>query len=129
LKRANCAQAVIVGNRLTCPIADAHYPAWVLLLHAPRVGADFPPIELEVIARSIRRQPDTERGAGNRNSVVTLWRVPDASAAEFVKRLFELLKAGAPPAVALARTKREMAQHRRYSAPLHWAGFVLYGAQ
>lgn len=65
--------------------------------------------------------------AGNRNAVVTLWRVPDASAAEFVVRLFAGLKAGRPPAAALARTKRAMASDRRYRDPLHWAGFVLYG--
>lgn len=67
--------------------------------------------------------------AGNRNAVVTLWRVPDASAAGFVTRLFQHLKAGAPPAEALTRTKHEMAKNPRYSDPVHWAGFVLYGAQ
>lgn len=65
--------------------------------------------------------------AGNRNAVVTLWRVPDASAADFVVRLFAELKAGQSPAAALARTKRAMATDRRYRDPLHWAGFVLYG--
>jgi CHAT domain-containing protein len=67
--------------------------------------------------------------AGNRNAVVTLWRVADASAAQFIERLFRHLKTGASPAEALARTKREMAKDRRYSHPMHWAGFVLYGAQ
>ena len=67
--------------------------------------------------------------AGNRNAVVTLWRVPDASAAEFVARLFGRLKANVPPAEALARTKRDMAMDRRFGDPVHWAGFVLYGAQ
>jgi CHAT domain-containing protein len=66
--------------------------------------------------------------AGNRNAVVTLWRVPDASASKFVARLFEHLKANTPPAEALAQTKREMASDRRYSHPVHWAGFVLYGS-
>ena len=66
--------------------------------------------------------------AGNRNAVVTLWRVPDASAAQFVARLFEHLKANTPPAEALAQTKRAMASDRRYSHPVHWAGFVLYGS-
>jgi CHAT domain-containing protein len=65
--------------------------------------------------------------AGNRNAVVTLWRVPDASAAEFVVRLFRHLRSGQAPAPALAQTKREMALDRRYHDPLHWAGFVLYG--
>jgi CHAT domain-containing protein len=66
--------------------------------------------------------------AGNRNAVVTLWSVPDASAAEFVTRLFTHLKAGAPPDQALRKTKRELAQHPRFGDPVHWAGFVLYGA-
>ncbi|MGZ8992556.1 MAG: CHAT domain-containing protein [Burkholderiaceae bacterium] len=67
--------------------------------------------------------------AGNRNAVITLWRVPDASAAAFVERLFKQLKTGTPPANALAITKREMARNRLYSHPIHWAGFVVYGAQ
>ena len=63
--------------------------------------------------------------AGNRNSVVTMWSVPDASAAEFVTRLFTHLKAGAPPDQALMKTKREMARHPRFGDPVHWAGFAL----
>jgi CHAT domain-containing protein len=59
----------------------------------------------------------------------TLWSVPDASAARFVTRLFTRLKAGAPPDQALMKTKREMARHPRFGDPVHWAGFVLYGAQ
>ena len=67
--------------------------------------------------------------AGNRNAVVTLWSVPDASAAQFVTRLFTHLKAGAPPDQALMKTKREMARDPRFGDAVHWAGFVLYGAQ
>ncbi|MEO5881909.1 MAG: CHAT domain-containing tetratricopeptide repeat protein [Caldimonas sp.] len=66
--------------------------------------------------------------AGNRNAVVTLWSVPDASAAQFVTRLFAHVKAGVPPDQALMQTKREMARHPRFGNPVHWAGFVLYGA-
>lgn len=66
--------------------------------------------------------------AGNRNAVVTLWSVPDASAARFVTRLFTHLKAGAPADQALMKTKGEMARDPRFADPVHWAGFVLYGA-
>ncbi|HSC64825.1 MAG TPA: CHAT domain-containing tetratricopeptide repeat protein [Caldimonas sp.] len=66
--------------------------------------------------------------AGNRNAVVTLWSVPDQSAAQFVTRLFTHLKAGEAPDRALMKTKQEMARDPRFGNPVHWAGFVLYGA-
>lgn len=65
--------------------------------------------------------------AGNRNAVVSLWSVPDRGTSELVTRLFIHLRQGLAPAEALARSKRELARQPRFSHPLHWAGFVLYG--
>ncbi|MBL8323395.1 MAG: CHAT domain-containing protein [Rubrivivax sp.] len=67
--------------------------------------------------------------AGNRHAVVTLWAVPDRSASEVVTRLFRHLLRGSTPAEALARAKREVARQPQYANPLHWAAFVVYGAQ
>ncbi len=67
--------------------------------------------------------------AGNRHTVVSLWSVPDRSTAELIPRMFRHLRQGATPAVALSRAKRELARQASYVDPLHWAGFVLYGAQ
>jgi CHAT domain-containing protein len=65
--------------------------------------------------------------AGNTNTVVTLWPVADQSTSLFVQRFFARLRDGQGHAVALAETKREFLRDRRLRAPIHWAGFVLYG--
>jgi CHAT domain-containing protein len=66
--------------------------------------------------------------AGARATLLTLWRVDDAATAEFMRRLYRRLARGQRPASALAATKQEMRRHPRWSAPFHWAPFVLYGA-
>lgn len=65
--------------------------------------------------------------AGNRQTLLTLWPVADDSAARFMTRFYARLRAGLRPRDALAAVKRETVLDRRHSAPLHWAGFVLYG--
>lgn len=67
--------------------------------------------------------------AGNRHAIVSLWSVPDRSTAELVTRLFRHLRNGDAPAVALARAKRELSRQTALADPVHWAGFVLYGAR
>jgi tetratricopeptide (TPR) repeat protein len=66
--------------------------------------------------------------AGNVNTIVTLWPVDDDASAEFVRRLFERIKAGQGASVALTQTKREFLAHRRYGHPRYWAAFILVGA-
>jgi tetratricopeptide (TPR) repeat protein len=65
--------------------------------------------------------------AGNRSAILTLWKIDDRSTRRFVQRLFERIARGAPPAQALAQTKREFLRSERYGHPFHWAGFVIYG--
>lgn len=65
--------------------------------------------------------------AGNRNAVLSLWPVYDEGTAEFMRRFFARVRAGASHADALAATKRALAHDARYGDPAHWAGFVLYG--
>jgi CHAT domain-containing protein len=64
--------------------------------------------------------------AGNRQTVLSLWPVPDRSTARFVTRFFERLARGKSAADALAQIKREFAREHPGSARV-WAGFVLYG--
>jgi CHAT domain-containing protein len=66
--------------------------------------------------------------AGNRNTLLSLWKVPDASTSEFMIRFFRKLRAGVPQSAALAQTRHEMMKLPRYRDPIHWAGFVLYGS-
>jgi CHAT domain-containing protein len=64
--------------------------------------------------------------AGNRQTLLSLWPVPDRSTARFVTRFFELLTGGRTAADALAITKREFASQPGADDRV-WAGFVLYG--
>ena len=66
--------------------------------------------------------------AGNRNTLLSLWKVPDVSTAEFMIRFFRKLQAGTSQGTALAQTKRELMKTPHFKEPIHWAGFVLYGA-
>ena len=66
--------------------------------------------------------------AGNRSTVLTLWRIEDAATATFVTELFRRIRDGADAATALAATKRSfLAGRLRHRAPAVWAPFVLYG--
>lgn len=67
--------------------------------------------------------------AGARATLVTLWRVADRSAADFMKEFYQEMHAGRAPADALLTVR-----HRWITAggdaahPSHWAPFILVGA-
>jgi CHAT domain-containing protein/Tfp pilus assembly protein PilF len=66
--------------------------------------------------------------AGARGVVASLWQVDDVSTAELMKRFYRaMLKQGQPPAAALRTAQLELARDPRWTAPFHWAGFVLQG--
>jgi CHAT domain-containing protein len=66
--------------------------------------------------------------AGARAVVASLWPVDDESTAELMARFYRgLLKEGRPPAAALRAAQLEMSGTHRWSAPFHWAGFVVQG--
>jgi CHAT domain-containing protein len=66
--------------------------------------------------------------AGARAVVASLWQVDDESTAELMARFYRgMLKEGRRPADALRVAQLEMSESRRWSAPFHWAGFVLQG--
>lgn len=82
----------------------------------------------EVAGEGVMGLPYALFVAGNRNTLLTLWKVPDQSTSDFVVMFFTKVRSGVSHATALAQTKREFARNVRYRAPIHWAGFVLYGS-
>jgi CHAT domain-containing protein len=66
--------------------------------------------------------------AGNKNTILSLWKLSDDVTAEFITSFFKKLKAGSGQIEALTATKREfLNKGGRYSNPKYWAAFVLYG--
>jgi CHAT domain-containing protein len=66
--------------------------------------------------------------AGAQAVVASLWRVDDESTAELMKRFYRgMFKEGRRPADALRAAQLEMSRTKRWSAPFHWAGFVVQG--
>ena len=67
--------------------------------------------------------------AGNKDTVMSLWKVYDTATAEFTSAVFEKLRRGQSEVAALNETKREFLNHNNhvYRNPAVWAAFVLYG--
>ncbi len=66
--------------------------------------------------------------AGTDAVVMTLWRVPDASTSELMRRFYARMRAGEAGALALREAKLELLRGRgSRRAPFHWAGVVLSG--
>jgi len=66
--------------------------------------------------------------AGNKNTILTLWKISDEITTEFTTSFFAKLKAGVGQIEALTATKREFLKKGGiYSNPKYWAAFVLYG--
>jgi CHAT domain-containing protein/tetratricopeptide (TPR) repeat protein len=99
-----------------------HFDSDLIVLSACETGRGT-----ELAGEGIMGLPYALFVAGNRSAILTLWKVVDDSTARFVAQVFAQVAAGAAPPVALARTKRQFLRDPRYSHPLHWAGFVLYG--
>ena len=66
--------------------------------------------------------------AGAPRLVVSMWKVDDDDTAELMWRFYHLvLKENLAPAEALRLAQLSMARDPEWSAPHHWAGFVLVG--
>ena len=66
--------------------------------------------------------------AGNRATILTLWRIDDEATTAFVTEVFRRVRAGARPSSALAAAKRSFVmQSGARASPAIWAPFVLYG--
>jgi CHAT domain-containing protein len=72
--------------------------------------------------------PHAFLAAGARGTLVTLWRIGDRSAADFMREFYEELHAGRPPAEALRAVRhRRMMEEGPSAHPSRWAAFVLVG--
>lgn len=72
--------------------------------------------------------PHAFLSAGARGVVVTLWRVRDRAAADFMREFYGEIAGGAAPAVALRAVRRRWIETQGpRSAPLAWAPWVLVG--
>ena len=67
--------------------------------------------------------------AGNKDTVMSLWKVRDTATAEFTAAVFEKLSRGQSEVSALNDTKREFfnSTDANLNTPTVWAAFVLYG--
>lgn len=67
--------------------------------------------------------------AGNRDTVMSLWKIDDGAAAVFSGKFFQQLSEGIPPAKALSAIKREWLQNPdgEYADPYFWTPMILYG--
>jgi CHAT domain-containing protein len=66
--------------------------------------------------------------AGADAVAMTLWRIPDVSTSELMRRFYARMRAGEPGAEALRDAKLELLRGRgSRRAPFHWAGVVLSG--
>ena len=66
--------------------------------------------------------------AGARSTVTTLWRVPDATTASFMRVFYHHLQRGSSRAEALRRAKlRFLESGEPWNDPHYWAAFVLTG--
>jgi CHAT domain-containing protein len=68
--------------------------------------------------------PHAFLSAGARGVMVTLWRVPDESTAEFVRQFYQEIHDGASPSRALLSVRRRWIETR---PPHEWAPFILIG--
>ncbi len=72
--------------------------------------------------------PHAFLAAGARGAVVTLWRIGDRSAADFMEDFYRALRAGRRPADALTAVRRAwIAKAGAASHPSQWAPFILIG--
>jgi CHAT domain-containing protein len=65
--------------------------------------------------------------AGARSVIASLWKVDDDATAAFMKVFYLHMQRGESPNAALRSAQLTLAKDKRYSAPYHWAAFVLEG--
>lgn len=139
----------------THALADANAIEQSRILFSPptatATGADYLflkeayALPLKGVELAVLSACDTERGrllrgegvqsfsraflaAGARSTITTLWRVPDASTAAFMKVFYYHIQRGASRATALQMAKlRFLRSGSALSDPHYWAAFVLTG--
>ena len=124
--------AIVLSQIATSPQADgyvtaAELPAYDLKSDLIVLSACETALGKQTQGEGILGLPFALFVAGNRNAVLSLWQVVDASTGEFMVKFFAKLRAGVPQVRALAETKRAFARSGTYRAEAYWAPFVLYG--
>ena len=72
--------------------------------------------------------PHAFLAAGARGTIVTLWRIADRSAADFMRDYYRALAGGRSPSAALLAVRQAwLSDPSRAPHPAHWAPFVLVG--
>lgn len=80
-------------------------------------------------AEGVMGLPYAMMASGAQGALLTLWRVSDEGAAQFMQAFYARIVGGARPGPALRATKTAFLRSKGpWSAPRHWAAFVLYGA-
>ena len=67
--------------------------------------------------------------AGAQSVMTTLWRVPDESAAVFMKFFYQYLVDGHPSTTALQKAILSVRSFTKYSGFVHWSGYQLTGRE
>jgi len=67
--------------------------------------------------------------AGAQAVLTTLWRVPDESAAVFMKFFYQYLMDGHKASSALRKAMLSIRSFLRYSKYIHWSGYQLTGRE
>jgi CHAT domain-containing protein len=65
--------------------------------------------------------------AGARSTLASLWKVEDVATQKLMQKVYKELRLGTGKAMALHRAQLEMLRNPKYSSPLFWAGFSLWG--
>lgn len=116
---------VLAGSDLELPaIRQLDLQADLVTLSACETG-----LGRRVRGEGIIGLPYAFLAAGARGTLVTLWRVADRSAAEFMREFYHEVHQGRPPAEALRTVRRRWISTGGPAAhPSRWAPFILVGA-
>lgn len=124
-RRPTATHLVFTGGRLDlAAIRSLQLRAELVTLSACETG-----LGRRVRGESVIGLPHAFFAAGARGVVVTLWRVTDRSAADFMADLYRELRSGRDPGQALLVVRRaQLASEGPQAHPSRWAAFVLVGA-
>jgi CHAT domain-containing protein len=122
-RRPDRTRIVLAGTPLDLPsVRNLSLNAELVTLSACETG-----LGRRVRGEGIIGLPHAFLAAGARGVVVSLWRITDRSAADFMERFYRELQLGRPPAQALVNVRRSLVEDPELSHPSRWAAFVLVG--
>jgi CHAT domain-containing protein len=123
-RRPDRTRVALAGGDLTLSdIREANLTAELVTLSACETA-----LGRQVRGEGVIGLPHAFLSAGARAVVVTLWRVRDRTAAEFMGEFYRAVAAGSGPAEALrAVRQRWSAENTGRSKPAAWAAFVFVG--